>query len=182
MKRQKGTTMKKSELKFKVALLTPQRAGAIIRALIDIGVKIDSEITWGGYIRVTDGLVCVVHWIENFIAAEEPEVTYQQAINLITQVEPEPEEGFVEFEVNADGMFSATWKKGRQKTYWPNVASVECNSCMELVFAGWVWEDKGSRWISLHRQGFNRSSPTCSAMHWEKPAQPVSVRFWRKNK
>lgn len=180
--------MKKSELKFKMALLTPERAGAIVAALADVGINHKAEIAaFANYIRVTDGLIYVIDWAENFIAAEEPEVTYHQALDLIAQVESEPKKDgeFVDFDVDANGVFEATWGFGvkREWAFWPHVAKVESISNLDLIFAGWVWEDKNGRFVSAHRQGIYAYGQlvTCAG-DWEKPAQPIAVRFWRKNK
>ena len=166
--------MKKSELKFKVYTGTKERNRAIAEATDSSHVIDGSTVVY-----VVDGAIC------GFVTPSRgveslPEVTLPQALDLIAQVEPEPDGEFVEFKVDADGRFGAQWHNGSQKTYWPNVAVVECNSDLELVFAGWVWEDGfvTSRRMSVTAEGV---LVTCAESR-ENPAQPIAVRFWRKNK
>ena len=174
--------MEKNELKFKVAALTLDRRDEIIAALKEREFVLLDEEGNKTYIFVSDGTVALAKLAETFIDSEEPEVTCQQAIDLIAQVEPNPEQGFVEFPLDDDGMFGAIWNNGESHRYfyWSDVASAECESDLELVFAGWAWEDGR---ISTHRRGL----ATDGTLHtldggWTKPAQPTHVRFWRTNK
>ena len=175
--------MKKTELKFKVATLTFDRRDKILVALKERKFKVLDEEGNNTYIFVSDGTVALAKLAMTFTASEEPEVTYLQALDLIAQVEPEPqsEEGFVEFPVGADGMFEAIWDNGESHRYfyWSDVASAECES-LKLIFAGWVWE--GGK-ISTRRRGLAADGTLHTlAGGWTKPAQPTHVRFWRKNK
>ena len=177
--------MKKNELKFKTAALTLDRRDEIVAALKEREFVLLDEEGDKTYLFVSDGTVALALMAETFIGSEEPEVTCQQALDLITQVEPNPEQGFVEFPVGDDAMFGATWNSGESHRYfyWTDVASTECESDLGLVFAGWVWEDVDGRLISTNRQGVDAEGRLVVAdLTWTKPAQPVAVRFWRKNK
>ena len=174
--------MKKTELKFKVAALTFDRRDKILVALKERKFKVLDDEDNNTFIFVSNGTVALAKLAMTFTASEEPEVTYLQALDLIAQVEPNPEQGLVEFAVGDDGIFCATWKNGESHRYfyWSNVASAECESDMELVFAGWLWKDGV---VSVVRRG-SAADDTLNSLAggWTKPAQPTHVRFWRNSK
>lgn len=94
----KEPKMKKEELNFKVLTPTEGRAAFILRALDGAGIPRPSRIPYSTVqaVRVMRGETVV--WVHNpfkgpanFDASLAPEVTFERAIELINQVETEPE-------------------------------------------------------------------------------------------
>ncbi len=181
--------MKKSKLNFKVLTGTLSRCQQIINALLDKGFLEAKDIRVDNKVILCDGgdLICSFQPESIEDRKNLPEVTFRQALDLIWEVEPEPQEAgeFVEFNVDEKGFFSID--EHAISAHWQSTMKIAELTEGEFVFAGWKWADKDDTiCITATIMGLSPEGRLLNHLKkhslsgWVKPAQPVAVRFWRK--
>ncbi len=177
--------MKKNELNFKVAFLTEKRLDIILDELYIKGIRpsANPDRAKHEFLYCIDGEVWPGMLAANFVKQDLPEVTFQQAVDLIKQVEPENQKGgeFLEFKVDEQGFFSVD--EHSVTLQWQSAWGVAAITEDEYTFAGWKWAQKDyPAFYSAELQGCNQENKLTSiADKWAKPAHPTHVRFWKKS-
>ena len=169
--------MKLSELKFKVITGTTERNEAIQKALFAKGVIWSSSQGVKRnlmYLAVNPKLVggVDIKWFVHEIKA--PEVTFEQALELIAQVEELKKEGrWVEFDI-VNGYYTI---QNGAKIRWQNFEELEK---VGYIFGGWLWEYNDQDTWSIIRWGIHNKTTawTTSCDDWSRPLIPTKIRFW----
>lgn len=184
--------MKKSELNFKVIVTTRKRVNTIITMLI--AAKLNGDVACPSsdqnVICVEKGNVFSNHdlrYIDTLGVQHLPEVTYHHALDLIAQVETEPESGsdayaegeFVDLDIDEKGRFRIG--EGTAAYLWSTIEAVGEHYADKYVFAGWLWKAPcGTEFYSLEKQGVAGGGGLSGcAEAWARPVRPIAIRFWK---
>jgi hypothetical protein len=180
--------MKKEELNFKLLMCLPERCAQIKEALIGkrlagaesiMPVEMIVLFCDNGFLGVS-GRPTAIYEREYL-----PEVTFEQALELIEQVEMEddkPEWELVSFDIFEDGgQIIYSYEKYGVDYYncWQD--HVECEINTGMIFAGWQYEkdeeiDTKRRNITQH--DFYRTIGLPNDL--KAPAIPIKIWFWRR--
>lgn len=175
--------MKKEELNLKLLVCLPERGERILKALAE-----KKLIDFGEPVPAVKVIVCEegnVYWryssdtIENW--EHLPEVTFNQALELIEQVEvqdAEPEWELVPCDIFKDE-FSVETDNCLFHFKWQN--HLDCEAKTGMIFAGWQYE-KGET-LNTRRGNVNHGG-FCRTVDFPKnlkaPAIPIKIWFWRR--
>jgi hypothetical protein len=176
--------MKKEELNLKLLVCLPERGERILKALAE-----KKLIDFGEPVPAVKVIVCEegnVYWryssdtIENW--EHLPEVTFNQALELIEQVEvqdAEPEWELISFDVLEDKEHDFCFYVDNTLYFWQNY--IECENYTGMIFAGWQYE-KGET-LNTRRGNVNHGG-FCRTVDFPKnlkaPAIPIKIWFWRR--
>ena len=162
--------MKKEELKFKCVVPTRDKFNEIRKLLLNAQ---PTEI-WLQFISWNAGCEECSSQSSVFCSWSEPLVSYEQALEMIAQIEPEQKGEWVEFEVDENGNYRPR----------PDVALFNWQENYigsKFIFGGWLWERKDdTRFWGQDRFGVNSNGGATVYVHdWVKSLVPKKIRFWR---
>lgn len=180
--------MKLSELKFKVITGTEERNRAMQEALFAKGGAWRGTLSGIGHL---DSMALVFnhsmtkiseYWFEDFAETSEPEVTFQEALDLIAQVEVEPKCEWVEFDVDEDGCFyPMQYSDRKQYTHSEHAQTiVELDKLKAYGGTQYIEPDSGrkSAFVGYAYTAFENSNFVKANHGNGKPVYPHKVRFW----
>lgn len=166
--------MKKEELKFKCVVPTRDKFNEIRKLLLNVKPTENwfQFISWNtrcGECSSQSSIFC--NW-------PEPLVTYEQALEMIAQVEPGQKGGWVEFDVAENGDVFV------DSSYYAWQAVLRMTDRYDWIFGGWLWARKdGASFWSQERYGVRGDGNLAvDADQWVKPLQPKKIRFWKAEK
>jgi hypothetical protein len=176
--------MKKEELNLKLLVCLPERGERILKALAE-----KKLIDFGEPVPAVKVIVCEegnVYWryssdtIENW--EHLPEVTFEQALELIEQVEIEDDKsewGLVSFDIFENEGRYVYYENDCVGYAWQN--HINCEIKTGMIFAGWQYE-KGET-LNTRRGNVNHGG-FCRTVDFPKnlkaPAIPIKIWFWRR--
>jgi hypothetical protein len=166
-------------LKFQVVTMTPERNKLIQEALFSIGVR------WTGIpvqeaAKIRENVEVIGVNGNDMYHYEVDKTTHTNTIPLQDAVEIVKEFQkiklpYVEFEI-VDGAF-----RGKDRVYqWQDYVDAELKE--NLIFGGWIWENKGEEIISQMRYGIDSCGDfTDFDAEWAMALIPRRIRFWKKS-
>jgi hypothetical protein len=168
-----------TRLKFQVVTMTPERNKIIQEALFSIGIRWTGlPVQQSAQIREDAEVVSVNE--NDMFYTQVDQTTHTNTISLCDALAIVKEFQkinilYVEFEI-VNGAF-----RGKDRVYqWQDYVFAELKE--NLIFGGWIWENKGEEIISQIRYGIDSSGDfTDFDAEWALALIPRRIRFWKKS-